>query len=124
MSGLASRIFPGPERPLKLRLMALMVPLDVVTTRDYHVVMKNVGIADLKAHLSRHLKSVRRGETITVLDRDTPVARLVPIESTANGLVIHPPTKPGRLCDVKLPPRPKGLKTDVVELLMELRGDR
>ena len=82
--------------------------------------MKNVGIADLKAHLSRHLKSVRRGETITVLDRDTPVARIVPIETTANGLVIHPPTNPGRLCDVKLPP-PSGMKQDIVELLIEDR---
>jgi prevent-host-death family protein len=82
--------------------------------------MTNVGIADLKAHLSRHLKAVRRGETITVLDRDTPVARLVPIDVTANGLVIHRPKKPGRLSDVKLPP-PSGMKTDVVKLLVEDR---
>ena len=40
--------------------------------------MKGVGIADLKARLSEHLKSVRRGRTLTVLDRETPVARIVP----------------------------------------------
>ena len=37
--------------------------------------MKSVGIAELKARLSEHLKSVRRGRTLTVLDRETPVAR-------------------------------------------------
>jgi len=43
--------------------------------------MKTVGIADLKAHLSQHLRSVRKGRTLTVLDREAPVARLVPIEA-------------------------------------------
>jgi antitoxin (DNA-binding transcriptional repressor) of toxin-antitoxin stability system len=36
-----------------------------------------VGIADLKARLSEHLKTVRQGRTITVLDRDTPIAQIV-----------------------------------------------
>lgn len=40
--------------------------------------MTDVRIAELKAHLSEHLRSVRNGDTVTVLDRDTPVARLVP----------------------------------------------
>ncbi len=40
--------------------------------------MKQVKIADLKNNLSRHLTRVRRGGEITVLDRDTPVARIVP----------------------------------------------
>jgi prevent-host-death family protein len=43
--------------------------------------MKAVRIADLKARLSERLREVRRGRTITVLDRDTPIARLVPYES-------------------------------------------
>jgi prevent-host-death family protein len=37
-----------------------------------------VKIADLKNNLSRHLARVRRGGEITVYDRDTPVARIVP----------------------------------------------
>jgi antitoxin (DNA-binding transcriptional repressor) of toxin-antitoxin stability system len=32
----------------------------------------------LKNNLSRHLTQVRRGQEITVLDRDAPVARIVP----------------------------------------------
>ena len=40
--------------------------------------MSDVRIAELKARLSEHLRSVRNGSTLTVLDRDTPVARIVP----------------------------------------------
>ena len=45
------------------------------------MVMKGIGIAELKAHLSKHLRAVRKGRTVTVLDRNTPVARIVPVES-------------------------------------------
>jgi prevent-host-death family protein len=54
--------------------------------------MKTVGIADLKAHLSQHLRTVRKGRTLTVLDRDAPVARLVPIEE--GPLEIRKATRP------------------------------
>ena len=37
-----------------------------------------VKIADLKNNLSRHLARVRRGSEITVYDRNTPVARILP----------------------------------------------
>jgi prevent-host-death family protein len=40
--------------------------------------MQSVKIADLKNNLSRHLARVRHGDEITVIDRDTPVARIVP----------------------------------------------
>jgi len=35
------------------------------------MIMIDVRIADLKARLSEHLRSVRNGGTLTVLDRDT-----------------------------------------------------
>ncbi len=41
--------------------------------------MKQARIAELKNNLSRYVARVRAGETITVLDRNKPVARLVPI---------------------------------------------
>jgi prevent-host-death family protein len=47
--------------------------------------MQLVKIADLKNNLSRHLARVRRGGQITVMDRDTPVARLVPFTPTEPG---------------------------------------
>jgi prevent-host-death family protein len=54
-----------------------------VTTDDHNQVMNKVGIADLKARLSEHLRRVRRGQTLTVLDRETPVARIVPYDVEA-----------------------------------------
>jgi prevent-host-death family protein len=41
--------------------------------------MKSVTIADLKNSLSRYLNEVRAGNEIVVRDRNTPVARIVPI---------------------------------------------
>ena len=51
--------------------------------------MRQVKIADLKNNLSRHLEGVRRGGELTVCDRETPVARLVPFapEHAADGRV-------------------------------------
>jgi prevent-host-death family protein len=40
--------------------------------------MTKVNIADLKNNLSRYLARVREGVELTVLDRDTPVARILP----------------------------------------------
>jgi prevent-host-death family protein len=40
--------------------------------------MTGTKIADLKNNLSRHLARVRRGGEVVVLDRDTPIARIVP----------------------------------------------
>jgi prevent-host-death family protein len=40
--------------------------------------MKQVRIANLKNNLSRYLTHVREGGELTVFDRETPVARIVP----------------------------------------------
>jgi len=42
--------------------------------------MKTASISELKAHLSRYLRDVRRGNEVEVLDRGVPVARLVPLK--------------------------------------------
>jgi prevent-host-death family protein len=78
--------------------------------------MSDVRIADLKARLSEYLRSVRNGGTLTVLDRDTPVARIVPY--AAPPLEIRKAKR--RLRDLKLPPRPSK-RTDSVALLVEDR---
>lgn len=39
--------------------------------------MKKARIAELKNNLSRYLQHVRGGESVLILDRNTPVARLV-----------------------------------------------
>jgi prevent-host-death family protein len=87
--------------------------------------MSTVRIADLKAHLSEHLRKVRAGRSLTILDRDTPIARIVPWDRATNSLKTRPPL-PGAptLQKVKLPP-PLQIDVDVVRLLLEERqGDR
>lgn len=46
--------------------------------------MKTARIAELKNNLSRYLEHVRAGGSVLVLDRDHPVARLVPVETTTD----------------------------------------
>ncbi|MGH9836814.1 MAG: type II toxin-antitoxin system Phd/YefM family antitoxin [Blastocatellia bacterium] len=41
--------------------------------------MRSVNIAELKQHLSSYLKEVRAGKEIIIRDRNTPIARLVPL---------------------------------------------
>lgn len=40
--------------------------------------MASAKIADLKNNLSRYLAQVRRGGEVVVLDRDIPIARIIP----------------------------------------------
>ena len=81
--------------------------------------MINVRIADLKARLSEHLRSVRNGGIVTVLDRNTPVARIIPF--VAPLLEIRKPTR--RLRDLKLPPKPSK-RTDSTAVLADDRRRR
>lgn len=55
-----------------------MLRIDSRVKNSYLSYMHGVKIADLKNNLSRYLLHVRKGGEITVLDRDTPVARIVP----------------------------------------------
>jgi prevent-host-death family protein len=89
------------------------------------MVMKNsVRIAELKSRLSEYLRRVRRGETITVLDRDTPVARLEPVAADMSRLIVREPAAGApRLRELRLPP-PLKIKRDVLELLDDERGKR
>jgi prevent-host-death family protein len=98
--------------------------VDFMTINGYLMVMTEVRIADLKSRLSEHLRRVRRGASITVLDRDTPVARLVPYEDGSPLVIRRPLAGAPSLRDVALPP-PLGIERDVVELLLEERqGER
>ncbi len=91
-----------------------------MTRCDYNMVMKKgVGIADLKAHLSEHLGAVRKGRTVTVLDRGTPVARIVPYAEEA--LEMRKATR--QLRDLPALPRPRK-KTDSLAALLEDRRRR
>ena len=95
-----------------------------MTTHDYHIVMKRVRIADLKARLSEHLRSVRGGEVITVLDRETPIARIIPHRENEHLLTVRSRMPGATLLTLRLPP-PLRVDVDAVELLLEdRRGGR
>jgi antitoxin (DNA-binding transcriptional repressor) of toxin-antitoxin stability system len=47
--------------------------------------MALIKIADLKNNLSRHLQLVKQGGQITVLERDKPVARIIPFNPADAG---------------------------------------
>jgi prevent-host-death family protein len=89
-----------------------------MTIYGYDMVMKQARIAELKARLSEYLRSVRRGETVTILDRDTPIARIVPLRQP--GLRVRNPTT-GAPSPKRVLPPPSDLKLDVLELLLEER---
>jgi prevent-host-death family protein len=89
-----------------------------MTSRDYHLVMKqSAQVSQLKARLSEYLRAVRQGGEVVVMDRRTPVARIVPCEDTRAVLGIRPPLEgsppPGQ---VPLPPPLPDLP-DVLEFL-------
>ena len=81
-----------------------------------------VGVAEFKAKLSAYLRSVRRGETLTLYDRETPVARVVPIEGRVGPLTVREAvTRPH---DAELP-APLGRAIDTLAaLLAERQGER
>jgi prevent-host-death family protein len=82
--------------------------------------MRQVRIAELKARLSQYLRAVRGGEAIAVLDRDTPVAHLVPVQERATLRIRKPApgTPPPNRIRLPKPARPT---IDVVDLLLEER---
>jgi prevent-host-death family protein len=81
------------------------------------MVMKAVGIADLKARLSEHLRAVRKGRTLTILDRNTPVARIVPIGS--DPIEVRRATRRPR--DLGPAPPAPARRTDSLSLLLDDR---
>ena len=81
--------------------------------------MKTAPVTDLKNRLSHYLRLVARGETITVLDRGTPVAQITPIEHGDDALhrlaaagVVRLPTRaiPKDLWTRKLPRASKSVR--------------
>lgn len=47
--------------------------------------MKKATIAELKNNLSRYLEHVKGGGSVLVLDRDQPVAQIVPLQPRGSG---------------------------------------
>jgi len=96
-----------------------------MTRNDYLIVMITVRIAELKSRLSEHLRQVRRGESLTVLDRNTPIARVVPFDEKAGLLKVRPPLPhTPKLQRIPLPPPLRRHKDIVTYLLDERQVER
>jgi len=51
----------------------------------YNLTMIKVNIHEIKAHLSRYLREVEKGETILLCKRNVPVAEIRPLRSERRG---------------------------------------
>jgi prevent-host-death family protein len=82
-----------------------------------------VGIRELRAHLSRYLDQVREGEEIVVTDRGTPIAKISPtngrsrIDELIAAGVITPPVNRGP----RTVPTPIKIKGGISDLVDEQR---
>ncbi len=78
-------------------------------------------IAEFKARLSYYLKAVRSGKEVTVMERDTPIARVLPYHEDRKTLPIHPALHiPKGIASLKIPPL-KGV--DSLAALGKVRAD-
>ncbi|MCA1831669.1 MAG: type II toxin-antitoxin system prevent-host-death family antitoxin [Actinobacteria bacterium] len=85
--------------------------------------MKRVKIAELKNHLSEHLRGVEAGEEIVVTDRDRPIARIIPFKTGQRSVKISKPTRSfASLRNKRFPPA--RWKVSSTDLLLEERQNR
>jgi prevent-host-death family protein len=80
-----------------------------------------VGVRDLRAHLSRWLREVRSGREVIVTDRGEPIARLLaaaerkdPVEDLIARGLASPPLAPAEPIDPRRLPKPSGSVTEIV----------
>jgi prevent-host-death family protein len=97
--------------------------LDLKTTTGHLMVMISVAISDLKARLSAHIRAVREGEVVTIMDRRRPVAKLVSVDTDSNVLRVRKAS--ASLTSVE-PPPDAGLPRDALDraLAEERQVDR
>ena len=79
-----------------------------------------VGVRELRDHLSAWLETVASGREITVTDRGTPVARIVPVtgRSKLDQLIaegkVRPALRPAEPADARPPIPVRGSVSDIV----------
>lgn len=84
--------------------------------------MKQVKIAELKDHLSEHLRAVERGAEIEVTDRSRPIARIVPLAPSSPTVRFVEPTRD--FAAIRDQSRPQDRQTPTsTELLLEERAE-
>ncbi len=93
--------------------------------------METATISDAKNRLSELLARVKRGESVLILERNVPIARIEPISRSSaagdehlaelerTGVLQRPRHKPGADFLRKLPPMPKSKGGAVAALVAE-----
>jgi len=85
--------------------------------------MKQVRIAELKNRLSEHLRAVENGTEVVVMDRNRPIARIVPLSPPGRRVRLIRPSR--SLPDIRDRRRTRaGWQVPSTKLLLEERRDR
>ncbi len=100
-----------------------MIALDIMTISSHPMAMKKIRVAELKARLSEVLRLVRKGGTVTVCDRDTPIALLGPLPGKRPRLRTRPPLPgAGKWYEVGVDPLPPEVAERAMQEFLEERG--
>lgn len=85
--------------------------------------MRQVKIAELKNRLSEHLRAVENGAEVVVMDRNRPIARIVPLPLPGRRIRLLQPSR--NFPDIRDRRRTRaGWQVTSTELLLEERRDR
>lgn len=85
--------------------------------------MRQVRIAELKNRLSEHLRAVENGAEVVVMDRNRPIARIVPLPLPGRRIRLLQPSR--NFPDIRDRRRTRaGWQVTSTELLLEERRDR
>lgn len=85
--------------------------------------MRQVRIAELKNRLSEHLRAVENGAEVVVMDRNRPIARIVPLPTPGRRIRLLQPSR--NFPDIRDRRRTRaGWQVTSTELLLEERRDR
>lgn len=93
-------------------------------------VTKKVGLTDLKARLSEHMRQVKDGDVLIVTQNEIPVAKLVPYEITpieitkGEGVKLQPARRRFELMYNSSPVKLSEVKKKASEILLEMRKER
>lgn len=85
----------------------------------YYGLVKTIKISEFKKHISEELRRIKNGERVVILDRDNPVAEVIPYEQSSKRLVVRPPRGPRALPAVNT-----RTKVDPLDYLLEDRARR
>lgn len=98
----------------------LLISVDHLQGKTYYSLMKTMTISAFKTHISEELRKVRKGGSLVITDRETPIAEVRPIRAAQTPrLVVREPTAP-----FSIPRLDASIDQDPLEYLLEDRSRR